>query len=88
MDNFLDCQLKQGSYFAARQNDLSDNGSETNSDTDEAENMCKRGDDRSEQYELRAHTVVNTVEKNTIIAMYSEPNSFELLYLCKVILSV
>ena len=42
-------------------------------------------EDDLERYEMRSSTVIEVIQKNSVIGLFSPPNSLELFYLCKVL---
>ena len=76
--DFERCFNEKGIAFRAKNDNTSE--SESSSDEDEQDDL-----ELAEQYEMRAESVIDIVEKNTVVALYSPPRALELFYLCHVV---
>ena len=82
---FLHCTQEKGLYFPSQH--LSDNNSDGSSNDDSDDDYSGNQDlcEADEKYELRSNNVLDIVCKDSVIALFSPPNAFELFYLCKVL---
>ena len=87
--DFLNCYDEQGLYFppqlTCQQEDSEDDS--VDDDTSVGDDDESDADEDCEAYEIRANNVIKIVENDTVIALYSPPNSVELFFLCKVLYS-
>ena len=77
--DFINCTLELGVKICHRNVDESDGESDEECEYEDED------DGSTEQYELRADSVLDVVQAGSYIALFSPPNALELFYLCKVL---
>ena len=83
--DFINCFDEKGTFFPAQPlNNSQDFNSDSESDSSDGDSN-KDGIDEMEQYELRENSVIERVQPENFIALYSPPTAYELLHLLKVL---
>ena len=80
--NLINSSVKEGKCFCEGDNEESDTDS-----TDNEEDENESEDEGVHVNEIRADTMVDLIEKDSVVALYSHQNANGLFYLCKVVSS-
>ena len=83
--NFVNWLVERGTIYKQSVNNESGDDSLTDESDYEDDNDNIDDKDDNEQYEIRGESVLEAIQKGSIIASYSEQKSMELFYLCKVV---
>ena len=82
---FITCIEERGSFLHNRQvADKSSDSSESDEEIESDDIDCEEGGDM-DRYEMSANSVIEIIQKDNIIVLFSPPESLEPFYLCKVI---
>ena len=76
--NFVDCHNEQGTIV----HDAIFSDDDSSDDSDEVDEIVDVQEE--EDYHIRGSNVMGCISKDSIIALFTPPSSFELFYLCHV----